>query len=316
MHKKITIFGGGTGISFLLRGLKEFPVDITAVITTSDNGSSTGELRKEFSIPAVGDIRQVITNLSNIDSDIKKLMEYRFNTTSDLNNHAIGNLIFTGLLDITGSLKKTIEEISKLLDVRHTVLPLSEDCLTLVGKTVDGEIIEGETAITKAHKKYKKIYYKEEPHVLPEVLEAIKNADLIIFSMGSLYTSILPHVISKEIKKAIKEAKAKKMYICNAVTQPGETDNFTVSDHIKLLNHYIGKNSINVVVASNSKISRDIVDKYSTEEQKDLVLIDDEELLKLGVEIIAEDLITLEDGTIKHDSLKLSATVFNYIMRL
>ena len=316
MHKKITIFGGGTGISFLLRGLKEFPVDITAVITTSDNGSSTGELRKEFSIPAVGDIRQVITNLSNIDSDIKKLMEYRFNTTSDLNNHAIGNLIFTGLLDITGSLKKTIEEISKLLDVRHTVLPLSEDCLTLVGKTVDGEIIEGETAITKAHKKYKKIYYKEEPHVLPEVLEAIKNADLIIFSMGSLYTSILPHVISKEIKKAIKEAKAKKMYICNAVTQPGETDNFTVSDHIKLLNHYIGKNSINVVVASNSKISKDIVDKYSTEEQKDLVLIDEEELLKLGVEIIAEDLITLEDGTIKHDSLKLSATVFNYIMRL
>lgn len=316
MHKKITIFGGGTGISFLLRGLKEFPVDITAVITTSDNGSSTGELRKEFSIPAVGDIRQVITNLSNIDSDIKKLMEYRFNTTSDLNNHAIGNLIFTGLLDITGSLKKTIEEISKLLDVRHTVLPLSEDCLTLVGKTVDGEIIEGETAITKAHKKYKKIYYKEEPHVLPEVLEAIKNADLIIFSMGSLYTSILPHVISKEIKKAIKEAKAKKMYICNAVTQPGETDNFTVSDHIKLLNHYIGKNSIDVVVASNSKISKDIVDKYSTEEQKDLVLIDDEELLKLGVEIIAEDLITLEDGTIKHDSLKLSATVFNYIMRL
>lgn len=316
MHKKITIFGGGTGISFLLRGLKEFPVDITAVITTSDNGSSTGELRKEFSIPAVGDVRQVITNLSNIDPDIKKLMEYRFNTTSDLNNHAIGNLIFTGLLDITGSLKKTIEEISKLLDVRHTVLPLSEDCLTLVGKTVDGEIIEGETAITKAHKKYKKIYYKEEPHVLPEVLEAIKNADLIIFSMGSLYTSILPHVISKEIKKAIKEAKAKKMYICNAVTQPGETDNFTVSDHIKLLNHYIGKNSIDVVVASNSKISKDIVDKYSTEEQKDLVLIDEEELLKLGVEIIAEDLITLEDGTIKHDSLKLSATVFNYIMRL
>lgn len=316
MHKKITIFGGGTGISFLLRGLKEFPVDITAVITTSDNGSSTGKLRKEFSIPAVGDIRKVITSLSNIDPDIKKLMEYRFNTTSDLNNHAIGNLIFTGLLDITGSLKKTIEEISKLLNVKHTVLPLSEDCLTLVGKTVDGEIIEGETAITKAHKKYKKIYYKEEPHVLPEVLEAIKNADLIIFSMGSLYTSILPHVISKQIKKAIKEATAKKMYICNAVTQPGETDNFTVSDHIKLLNHYIGKNSIDVVVASNSNVSKEIVDKYSTEEQKDLVLIDEEELSKLGVEIIAKDLITLEDGTIKHDSLKLSTTVFNYIMRL
>lgn len=316
MHKKIAIFGGGTGISFLLRGLKEFPVDITAIITTSDNGSSTGKLRKEFSIPAVGDIRQVITNLSNIDLDIKKLMEYRFNTTSDLNNHAIGNLIFTGLLDITGSLKKTIEKISKLLDVRHTVLPLSEDCLTLVGKTVDDEIIEGESAITKAHKKYKKIYYKEEPHVLPEVIEAIENADLIIFSMGSLYTSILPHIISKEVKKAIKSSKAKKMYVCNAVTQPGETDNFTVSDHIKLLNHYLGKNVIDVVIASNSKISDDIVEKYSTEEQKDLVLIDEEELQKLGIEVISEDLITLEDGTIKHDSLKVSTTVFNYIIKL
>lgn len=316
MHKKIAIFGGGTGISFLLRGLKEFPVDITAIITTSDNGSSTGKLRKEFSIPAVGDIRQVITNLSNIDPDIKKLMEYRFNTTSDLNNHAIGNLIFTGLLDITGSLKKTIEKISELLDVRHTVLPLSEDCLTLVGKTVDDEIIEGESAITKAHKKYKKIYYKEEPHVLPEVIEAIENADLIIFSMGSLYTSILPHIISKEIKKAIKSSKAKKMYICNAVTQPGETDNFTVSDHIKLLNHYLGKNVIDVVIASDSKISDDIVKKYSNEEQKDLVLIDEEELKKLGIEVITEDLITLEDGTIKHDSLKVSTTVFNYIIKL
>lgn len=316
MHKKITIFGGGTGISFLLKGLKEFPVDITAVITTSDNGRSTGELRKEFSIPAVGDIRKVITNLSNIDPDIKKMMEYRFNTTSDLNNHAIGNLIFTGLLDITGSLKKTIEEISKLLDVRHTVLPLSEDCLTLVGKTTDDEIIEGESAITKAHKKYKKIYYKEEPNVLPEVIDAIKEADLIIFSMGSLYTSILPHVISKTIKKAVKESKAKKMYICNAVTQPGETDNFTVSDHVKLLNHYLGKNVIDVVVASNSKVDKDIVDKYATEEQKDLVELDREELKKLEVQVLEEDLFTLNDGTIKHDSLKLSVVIFNYIVRL
>ncbi len=315
MHKKVIIFGGGTGISYLLRGLKEFPIDITAVITTADNGRSTGKLRQEFSIPAVGDIRKVITNLSNMNPDIKELMEYRFNTTSDLNDHTIGNLIFTGLLDITGSLKKAIEEISSLLDVRHTVLPLSEDCLTLVGKTVDGEIIEGESSITKAHKKYKKIYYKQEPHILPEVLEAIKNADLIIFSMGSLYTSILPHVISKDIKKAVKETKAKKMYICNAVTQPGETDNFTVSDHIKLLNHYLGKNVIDVVIASNSKIDPKIVKKYATKEQKDLVLIDEEELLKLGVEVIKEDLLTLKDGTIKHDSIKLSIAVFNYIMR-
>ncbi len=316
MHKKIVIFGGGTGISYLLRGLKEFPVDITAVITTSDNGSSTGKLREEFSIPAVGDIRQVITNLSNIDPDIKKMMEYRFNTDSDLDNHAVGNLIFTSLLDITGSLKKSIEAVSKLLDVRHTVLPLSEDLLTLVGKTVDGEIIEGESEITKAHKKYKKIYYKQEPHILSEVLDAINKADLIIFSMGSLYTSIIPHIISKDIKKALKETKAKKMYICNVVTQPGETDEFKVSDHIKLINHYLGKDMIDVVVANNSEIDEKVVEKYSTEEQKDLVPIDHDELNKLNVELIEDDLITLSDGTIKHDSMKVSTVVFNYIMRL
>ena len=316
MHKKIVIFGGGTGISYLLRGLKEFPVDITAVITTSDNGSSTGKLREEFSIPAVGDIRQVITNLSNIDPDIKKMMEYRFNTDSDLDNHAVGNLIFTSLLDITGSLKKSIEAVSKLLDVRHTVLPLSEDLLTLVGKTVDGEIIEGESEITKAHKKYKKIYYKQEPHILSEVLDAINKADLIIFSMGSLYTSIIPHIISKDIKKALKETKAKKMYICNVVTQPGETDEFKVSDHIKLINHYLGKDMIDVVVANNSEIDEKVVEKYYTEEQKDLVPIDHDELNKLNVELIEDDLITLSDGTIKHDSMKVSTVVFNCIMRL
>lgn len=316
MHKKVVVFGGGTGISFLLRGLKEFPVDITAIITTSDNGRSTGKLRQEFSIPAVGDIRQVVSNLSNIDEDIKKMMEYRFSTTSDLNNHTVGNLMFTALLNITGSLEKTIQEISKLLDVRHTVLPLSEDYLTLVGKTTDNEIIEGECNITSSNKKYKKIYYKEEPHIPKSVIDAINNADVIIFSMGSLYTSILPHIISKDIKKEIKKSKAKKVYICNAVTQPGETDNFTVSDHVKLLNHYLGKNEIDTVIVSNTKIEDDVVKKYATEEQKDLVKIDYDELHKLKVEIIEEDLITLSDGTIKHDSLKLSTTVFNYIMRV
>ena len=317
MHKKVVVLGGGTGISFFLKGLKEFPVDITAVITVSDNGKSTGALREEFKIPAVGDIRKVVSNVSNIDEDIKKMIEYRFQTNSYLNGHALGNLIFTAMLDITGSLEKSIASLSKLLDVNHTILPLSEDCLTLMGKTKDGRIIEGEAEITKEHTTYQKIYYKEEPHVLDKVLKAVEEADLIVLSMGSLYTSILPHIISKQMKKTIKNAKADVMYLCNAFTQPGETDNFKVSDHVKLLNHYLGKNTINVVIASNTKIDESFALKYSTEEQKDPVRIDYEGIKKQNVELIEADLLILnkEDGSLKHNSMKLSNLVFNYLMR-
>ena len=143
MNKKIVVFGGGTGISYLLKGLKHFPVDITAVITVSDNGRSTGRLREEFHTPAVGDIRKVITSLSGIDEPIKKMMEYRFKTSSDLDGHSVGNLILTAMLDINGSLKDSIAYLSKLLDVRHRVLPISEDSkLTLMARDFDGNVIE------------------------------------------------------------------------------------------------------------------------------------------------------------------------------
>lgn len=316
MYKKVVVFGGGTGISYLLKGLKDFPVDITAVITVSDNGRSTGKLRKEFNTPAVGDIRKVITALSEIDDPIKKMVEYRFNTSSDLNGHAVGNLILTSMLDITGSLKESINSLCKLFDVKHTVLPISEDSsLTLMGLDKDGNIIEGEEEITQAHHQFQKIYYKEEPKVLPEVIRAIEEADLIIFSMGSLYTSILPNVICNEVKSALKETKAPLMYLCNAVTQPGETDNFTVSDHIKLLNKYLDFRKIDVVIASNTKIDKKIAEKYATAEQKDPVKIDYAAIESLGTDLIEEDLITIEDNTLRHNSLKLSALVFNYLMR-
>lgn len=316
MRKKVVVLGGGTGMSYLLRGLKDFPIDITAIITVSDNGSSTGKLRKEFNTPAVGDIRKVITNLSGIDEPIKKMMEYRFNTCSDLNGHAVGNLILTSMLEITGSLKESIACLSKLLDVKHKVLPISEDSdLTLVAKDIDGNIIEGEEAITKAHRKYERIYYKEEPKVLDEVIEAIKEANLIIFSMGSLYTSILPNIICKEVKEALNKTEAPIMYLCNSVTQPGETDGYTVGDHVELLNKYLDHNKISIVIASNSKIDKKIAQKYESEEQKDLVIIDYDKLKNLDVELIEDDLIIIEDNMIRHNSLKLSSIIFSYLMR-
>ncbi len=316
MNKKVVVFGGGTGISYLLRGLKDFPIDITAVITVSDNGRSTGRLREEFHTPAVGDIRQVVTNLSSTDEPIKKMLSYRFNTSSDLNGHALGNLILTAMLDITGSLKESIASLSKILDVRHTVLPISEDAnLTLMGEDDKGNIIEGEEEITKAPNKIKRIFYKEEPQVLPEVLKAINEADLIILSMGSLYTSILPNVICKEVTLALEDTKTPIMYVCNAVSQPGETDGFKVSDHIKMLNSYLGARKVDVVIASNTKIPKHIAHKYETEEQKDPILIDYKELEELGTELIEDDLIVIEDNIIRHDSLKVSSLIFSYLIR-
>ena len=316
MYKKVVIFGGGSGMSVLLKGLKNFPVDITAIITVSDNGKSTGKLREEFKIPAVGDIRKVITNLSRIDKPIKQMFEYRFFTSCDLNGHAVGNLILISMLEITGSLKESIAYLSKLLDVKHKVLPISEDSnLTLMGKDINGNIIEGEESITNSHCQFEKIYYKEEPKVLDEVIEAIKEAELIIFSIGSLYTSVLPNIICKDVKKTISESKAPIMYLCNAMTQPGETDGFSVGDHVELLNKYLENKKIDVVIASNSHINKKIAEKYETQEQKDPVIIDYDKLKEIGVELIEDDLVIVEDNVLRHNSLKLSSLIFSYLMR-
>lgn len=313
MKKKIVALGGGTGMSALVKSLKDFPADITCVITVSDNGRSTGKLREEFSTPAVGDIRKVLTNLSDLPDDIKNTMEYRFKTYSDLNGHSVGNLVLTALINETGSLKESIEKMSVLLDVKEKVLPLSEDNLTLMGEQEDGTIIEGEEEIT-AHGHIKRLFYKKDPIVIKDVLTSIKEADLIIISMGSLYTSIIPHLICKDVVNAINKSKAKVMYVCNAMTQPGETDNFTVSDHLKTLEQYLGKGSIDIVVASTTKISQHIIDKYRRLEEKDPVIIDADKVKEMGIELIEENLLTIENGTIRHDSLKLSSLIISYLI--
>ena len=315
-NKKIVVFGGGTGLSYLLKGLKDFPLDITAVITVSDDGRSTGKLREEFHAPAVGDIRKVLSSLSSASDNIKNMLEYRFDTTSDLDGHALGNLILISLLNITGSLKESINELCTLLDIKNKVLPLTEDAnVTLMAEMMDGSVIEGEASITKSDKKVKRLFYKEQPEVLEEVKVAIKEADLIIFSMGSLYTSIFPHIISDAIRKTLDEVKIPIMYLCNIVTQPGETDDFTVSDHVNLINSYLGKHKLDAVIASNSKISEEMALRYANEEQKDPVKIDYPVLSKLDTEFIEADLLTIDDNTLKHHSRKLSALIFSYLMK-
>lgn len=316
MNKKVLVFGGGTGLSSLLKGLKCFPVDITAVISVSDSGRSTGKLRREFHIPAVGDIRKVITNLSFVDDTMKDMLEYRFDTTSDLDGHALGNLILISLLNITGSLPLAISKLSELLHIEHKVLPLSEDpSITLMAKMNDGAIIEDEDEITSYPAKIETLFYKEEPKVLDSVISAIKEADLIIFSMGSLYTSVLPHIIAKEVVLALDEVDTPLMYLCNIVTQPGETDGFSVSDHVQLLNHYLGSHKLDVVIASNSKIAQDVAELYATKERKDPVKIDYPVLAHQDVELIEADLLMLEHNTLRHHDLKLATLIFSYLMR-
>ena len=236
MNKKVVVLGGGTGQSSLLRGLKLFPLDITAVVTVADDGKSTGKLRKEFNIPGVGDIRRVLISLSETEEVVEKLVDYRFKTDSDLDGHSIGNIILTALIDLYGDLTTAVKEISKMLNLKGKVYPLTNDNVVLMGKMNNGKTIEGEHNITESQLNIKKVFYKKEPQINKEVLREIEDSDLIILSMGSLYTSIIPNLISKQIIKAIDSSKAKIMYVCNIMTQPGETDDFKVSDHINVLN--------------------------------------------------------------------------------
>ena len=313
-NKKVVVLGGGTGMSTLLKGLKLFPLDITAVVSVSDDGRSTGRLREEFNTIAVGDIRQVITSLSETEPLIEKLMNYRFKTTSDLNGHAVGNLILTALANITGNMSDGIESLSKVFNLKGKVLPLTEDNVTLSAIMEDDSIVIGEHHITESNKKIKKVFYNENSKTNSLVLEEIKNADLIILSMGSLYTSVIPNLINDDIKKVIKNSKAKIMYVCNMMTQPGETDNYTASDHIKTLNKYLGKRNVDIIIANDGKISEEIIEKYKSTEQKDEVIFDKEKLKKLNLRIVHNNYVDIQEGVIRHRIDKLALDIFAYLI--
>lgn len=312
MDKNIVVLGGGTGQSVLLRGLKRFPFNITAVVSVSDDGKSSGKIRQELNVPAVGDIRSVLISLLETEDVVEKMINYRFKSNGDLDGHSLGNLLLAGLTDIYGNLSNAVLQISKILNLKGEVLPLTDDNVVLMGKMSDGSVIEGEHNITLSDKKIEKIYYKVNPKVNKSVIKRIKDADAIILSMGSVYTSIIPHLLCKEIIKAIDSSDAKIMYVCNVMTQPGETDGFTASDHINLLNSYLGKRKIDTVITNSKKVSKKTQKIYETLEQKDLVKIDSK---NINIEHINKPLIKIENDKIRHDNMKLALEIMNILVK-
>ena len=329
--KKVVVFGGGTGLSCLLSGLKLFPLDVTTVIAVSDNGSSTGVLKEELDIPAVGDVGKVLLAMANVDDDFVNLLRYRFSKSgTTLYNHPVRNIMLAALIDLKGNLTEATKYMCGLLNIKGTVLPLTEEKVDLVGERIDtaggegedaggkhfseGEVFYGEEEVSANIRYIKRLSYDHDIHVSDEIREKILDADLIIFSPGSLYTSILPHLIAKDVTSALEETKAPLMYISNLVTQPGETDDYSVGDHIGVLNRYLVNRQIDAVVANNAEIDEAIIEKYLATENKKIVPIDRERLQSAGVEVIESNVFTIEEDKIRHDALRTAYLIFSYLM--
>ena len=313
--KKIVVLGGGTGLSVLLRGLKQFPLDITAIVTVADDGSSSGRLREEFDIFAVGDIRNVLVSLSEVEPLIEDLLQYRFNTDDSLNNHPMGNLLLTALYNITGNLTESLRSLSKIFNIKGTILPFTEDNPILVAHTKDGKIIEGESKITKAGKEIDYIEYKEEVKPTREVIRAIDEADLIIFGIGSLYTSIIPNLLSTEVVNSLINSKAKKMYVCNIMSEHGETDGYKVSDCIKKINSYVKDNMIDVVLVNSTEVPDEIKNRY-LEETASQIEVAYDVLNNMNVEVIEDELLDINEvKEVRHNPYRTALAIFNYIVK-
>ena len=310
--KKVVIFGGGTGLSCILSGLKLFPIDVTTVIAVSDNGSSTGKLKEELNIPAVGDVGKVLLSMANVDEDFIDLLSYRFEKGS-LNNHPVRNIVLAALIDLKGNLTEATKYMCKLLDIKGTVLPLTGEKIDLVGESTEREYF-GEEAVSRNIRNISRLSYDHDIKIEQEIREKIEEADLIIFSAGRLYTSIVPHLLAPEVRSALEETKAPLLYISNLVTQPGETDIQTVSRHVEILNEYLGSRKIDLVVANNGTVDENVRERYLSAENKRIVQVDHITLEKMGVQIIEDDIFCIEDEKIRHNALKTAFLIFSYLM--
>lgn len=310
---KIVAVGGGTGLSMLLKGIKRITNNITAIVTVGDDGGSSGRLREEMGILPPGDIRNCIAALADDEDLVTKLFQYRFKTGEGLEGHSFGNLFLSALVAITGDMVSAVRESSNVLSIRGRVLPSTLDDMKLVAEMEDGRIINGESNIPEAKGKVKRLFTDPENcRPLPEVIEAIKDADLIILGPGSLYTSVIPNLLIKEISQEIAASSAKKIYVCNIMTQPGETDDYSVASHVNTIISHAGSNAIMEAVLVNDSLPDNLAEKYKLAGSFP-VKLDTENLKATGVKIVSKKLIEeSKEGLVRHSSNRVARAIYHW----
>ncbi len=311
---RIVVIGGGTGMPVLLRGLKQYPVDITAIVTVADDGGSSGRLREDLHIPPPGDIRNVLAALSDVEPLVEEMFQHRFTNSNELSGHSLGNLILAAMTSITGNFVHAIQEMSKFLNVHGKVLPAANQNVVLHAKMEDGTTVSGESKIPYSGKKIKQVYLTPRNiYPLPETIQAIRQADLIIIGPGSLYTSILPNLLVPKLGDEVCHARAKKVYICNLMTQAGETLGYTASDHVKAIYDHMNCEFINTILVNNEEIPKDVKLRYN-EELAEPVYYDLPDLYDLGLEVVHADIANLANGALRHDPKKVAKILYDMLI--
>jgi len=311
---KIVAIGGGTGLSTLLRGLKQYSSNITAIVTVADDGGSSGRLRREMGILPPGDIRNCIAALADEEKLLTELFQYRFHAGDGLSGHSFGNLFISAMTEITGDLEQAIDASAKVLAIRGKVLPATLTDVSLWAKLADGRIIEGESKITEAMGQIRQIgCHPADPVALPAALAAIKEADYIIIGPGSLYTSIIPNLLVPAIRQALAQVTVPRVYVCNIMTQPGETDNYSVADHLRAIEGVCEERIFDAVLAQRTAPSPQSLQLYA-QEHSHPVFLDREEVGKMGYRIVLANVMAEDEVTAKvsHDPQRLARVLWRW----
>jgi len=310
---KIVTIGGGHGLSHLIFGLKEYSSNITAIVTVADSGGSSGRLREEFNIVAPGDIRNCLVALADAPALMGELFQFRFSQDSELKGHNFGNLFLTAMVQLTGGdFERAVKESSKVLAIRGKVIPSTVTNVHLVAEYVDGSRTEGEARIPNPNTRIKRLFLKPaDARPTQDALQAIEEAEIIILGPGSLYTSVIPNLIIPGMSEAIAQSRAFKIYVCNVMTQPGETDHYSTSDHVKAIIEHSHVNIINACLINNGEVSLEVLSRYEHEDSFP-VKPDIENIREMGYRVVATDLVSDKDF-VRHDSQKLNKVLIDLI---
>lgn len=308
----VVALGGGTGLSVLLQGLKNYTSNITAIVTVADDGGSSGKLREEFNVLPPGDIRNCLVALADAEPLMGKLFQFRFEEGEHLKGHSFGNLFITAMSKVTGDFEQAVKESSKVLAIRGKVIPSTLSKIKLVAEHQNGELTEGESKIPEKMNPIKKVFLEpKDCEATEEALEAIRAADVIILGPGSLYTSVIPNLLINGIYQEISRSKVLKIYVCNVMTQAGETDGYKASGHLKAIIRHTTPDIVNTCIVNTGDIPNKLLEKYK-EENAERVEPDKEIIQKMGYKVIGANIISAKDY-IRHDPHKLSRIIMNSI---